>query len=111
MSSEPDKPAVAKPEAALSCRTCRTPFLPSANTPSSCRYHTENFCQDTAQRWTESGDQAANYSAKQGGVKGGAIASFWNCCGATTADAPGCEGRRHLSYDDATTGIGFGRFA
>ena len=33
-------------------------------------------------------------------VGGGDVTSYWHCCGAASADAPGCTATRHKSYDD-----------
>ena len=43
-----------------------------------------------SQRWADPGEKG-NHT----------LHFFWTCCGADTADAPGCCRAQHVSYDEA----------
>ena len=73
------------------CRRCKKEFVVARNTDrGACRYHTEEYSQETAQRWLEPGTSE----------NGSRCESFWTCCGQKSYDAPGCHSDLHRSYDD-----------
>lgn len=72
------------------CRTCLVNYDTENNFATSCRYHPESFCGETAQRWMAPGDTKG----------GGEIHNFYSCCGATSLDSPGCCSTYHKSFDE-----------
>ncbi|CAM9548903.1 unnamed protein product [Choristocarpus tenellus] len=72
------------------CRECKSTYLDEENFSTSCRFHKG--------RWMGA-ERSKHYGTRSGGRLLG-LESFWDCCGATSADAPGCMTGRHRSYDD-----------
>lgn len=67
------------------CRVCKKQFDPNENGPRSCRRHTSAFSGRLLRvEPTETSD----------------LTFFYDCCGATDVNAPGCTFGRHESYDD-----------
>lgn len=67
------------------CRVCKQKFIPSENHSRACRHHTTMFSGRLLRVTpTETSD----------------IGFFYDCCGATSMDAPGCTYAAHLTYDD-----------
>jgi len=78
------------------CRTCNMRFDVTLNSDSSCRYHPESFCGETAQRWLAPGDTEG----------GGVVHEFYSCCGGKAVDTPGCCFTTHKTYDEAEVAWG-----
>ncbi|PXF48266.1 hypothetical protein BWQ96_01955 [Gracilariopsis chorda] len=67
------------------CRICKKQFDPKQNGPHSCQRHTCTFSGRLLRvEPTETSD----------------LTFFYDCCGATDVDAPGCTFGCHESYDD-----------
>ena len=81
---------VQKKTVKITCRRCHNLFDPCANTDSSCIYHPESWCGETAQRWLAPGEMKG----------GGEIYSFYSCCGSSDPAATGCCSARHQGYDE-----------
>jgi len=93
------------PQSALStCRRCHRRFFsaPAAagafNSPAQCRHHTELFVR----RWhpceTRLDCGAGDGEGYYGGGTEEYAATFWDCCGAESLDAPGCRTARCEGY-------------
>ena len=67
------------------CRVCHQLYLPEENGPRACRSHPAAFTGRLMRAApTETSD----------------LQYFYDCCGATDRDAPGCFFAAHKSYDD-----------
>ncbi|KAK8946100.1 hypothetical protein KSP40_PGU006011 [Platanthera guangdongensis] len=101
--AEAEVEALKKKQTAKLCRRCKTPYNPSSNTPTACRFHPSFFvCRRhddqkrsvsslslCCPRYYELGPEDPPYAAK-----------FYDCCGAEDPDALGCRTDFHVSYDD-----------
>ena len=80
------------PERPSTCAICKSQFLPSENHDNRCSYHPG--------RWLGA-ENAKHFGTHTGpgGVEPG-LTLFWDCCSATSYDAPGCCRGRCLTYDE-----------
>lgn len=69
---------------------CLQAFDAARNGPKACVYHPQSFSGETRQRWAAPGDAAG----------GGDVLTFYGCCGADDAKAPGCAAGRHYTFDE-----------
>lgn len=73
------------------CRSCNQAFNVKTNSETSCRYHPESFCGETAQRWMAPGETEG----------AGTVHNFYSCCGGKERSAPGCCSTYHKTFDEA----------
>ena len=73
------------------CRVCKLSFSLSDNMGGKrpCSFHPGFFSGETRQRWMAPGETAG----------AGDVLYFYSCCGAESADAPGCASGPHEPYD------------
>lgn len=73
----------ATPAARVVCRVCKNTYDPAENGPTACRYHPEQFSGRLLRvEPTDTSD----------------LQFFFDCCGATDRDAPGCTLGAHEPY-------------
>lgn len=74
------------------CRVCKSSFDPKDNSDCACAFHPG--------RWMGA-ENAKHFGTHTGpgGVEKG-LTFFWDCCSASSYDAPGCCLQRCLTYDD-----------
>ena len=81
------------------CSRCHASYDPETNSESSCRYHAESYCGETAQRWMAPGETEG----------AGEIHNFYSCCSNPDPNSPGCCATRHQSYDEPEDHASWGR--
>ncbi|CAM9590903.1 unnamed protein product, partial [Discosporangium mesarthrocarpum] len=69
---------------------CKSSYSEEENSSSACRFHRG--------RWMGA-ERSKHYGTRSGGSLAG-LDLFWDCCGATSPDSPGCITARHVSYDE-----------
>eukprot|EP00899_Mesostigma_viride_P028383 jgi/Mesvir1/872/Mv25682-RA.1 len=87
------------PAGASVCRNCKRTFDAQDNGPQACRYHTQLYTGGETSKFIgflRTGfEKDQQLPETERGLK-----RFWDCCGATDPDSPGCVQGHHVAFGD-----------
>lgn len=79
------------------CRVCKQTFAVADNHRSACRFHTAVW---TGAERSKFYGRAPELGVHDPDFRPRGVEYFYDCCDASTLDAPGCTFDFHRSYDD-----------